>query len=59
MNISPRADAPAGRLVGYARVSTFGQTLEAQLEQLAAIGCTKVYREKASGARPPTPPKNK
>ena len=39
------------RLLGYARVSTYGQTLDAQLDQLRAEGCSKVYREKASGAR--------
>jgi DNA invertase Pin-like site-specific DNA recombinase len=32
-------------------VSTSGQTLEAQLEQLAAAGCAVVYRETASGAK--------
>jgi DNA invertase Pin-like site-specific DNA recombinase len=42
---------PQNRWLGYARVSTFGQTLDAQLEQLRAQGCTKIYREKASGAK--------
>jgi DNA invertase Pin-like site-specific DNA recombinase len=42
---------PEMLLYGYARVSTHGQTLAAQLEQLRAAGCQKVYREKASGAR--------
>ncbi len=43
-------DTPSRRL-GYARVSTYGQTLDAQLEQLRAEGCGKIYREKASGAQ--------
>ena len=37
--------------LGYARVSTYGQTLDAQLQQFRAEGCAKVYREKASGAQ--------
>ena len=37
--------------VGYARVSTVDQDLTAQLEQLQATGCDRVYQEKASGAQ--------
>ena len=38
-------------LIGYARVSTVGQTLDSQLEQLRGAGCTKIYREQVTGAR--------
>src|SRR6202161_3267129 len=43
---------PQNRPIGYARVSTYGQTLDAQLVQLRAEGCARIYREKASGAQP-------
>ena len=38
------------RPLGYARISTYGQTLDAQLEQLRGAGCSKIYREKVTGA---------
>src|SRR6185437_14330371 len=31
--------------------ATYGQTLDAQLEQLKAAGCARVYRKKVTGAR--------
>src|SRR3954454_19770927 len=42
---------PQTRHLGYARVSSYGQTLEAQLVQLKAQGCSRIYRKKASGAQ--------
>lgn len=39
----------AGRLIGYARVSTEGQSTSAQVEQLRAAGCEVILKENASG----------
>jgi DNA invertase Pin-like site-specific DNA recombinase len=37
-------------IYGYGRVSTDGQSVDAQVRQLTRAGCKKVYRETASGA---------
>jgi DNA invertase Pin-like site-specific DNA recombinase len=42
-------------IYGYARVSTDGQSIVAQVRQLRAAGCKRVFREVASGARADRP----
>jgi DNA invertase Pin-like site-specific DNA recombinase len=39
-------------IVGYARVSTDGQSLDAQHSALTAAGAERVFAEKQSGRRP-------
>ena len=39
------------RRLGYARESMCGQAIDAQLPQLRKEGCTRMYREKSSGAQ--------
>jgi DNA invertase Pin-like site-specific DNA recombinase len=50
MTTSVRADK-----IGYARVSTAGQKLDAQLDALAQVGCLKIFTDQVSGSRAARP----
>ena len=41
--------------IGYARVSTDGQTLQAQTEALHTVRCERIFAEKISGAHSDRP----
>ncbi|WOS67066.1 MULTISPECIES: recombinase family protein [Sinorhizobium] len=41
---------PPKRLIGYARVSTADQLNDAQVDELRAAGCARIYQEHGSGA---------
>ncbi len=42
-------------ILGYARVSTEGQNLSRQLDQLTAANCERIYQEKVTGAKKERP----
>jgi DNA invertase Pin-like site-specific DNA recombinase len=42
-------------IVGYCRVSTEGQTLDARIAELKAAGAKKIFAEKQSGTRSDRP----
>jgi DNA invertase Pin-like site-specific DNA recombinase len=53
--LDAKVGARMSEIVGYCRVSTDGQTLDAQIAELKAAGVTRMFAEKQSGARSDRP----